>query len=232
MASGASGRIAVVTIETTPPAANGHGGAGARVAGQIRDLILSGELPPCERLRQEVLAERFGASRVPVREALRMLAAEGLVTLVANSGAWVSELTAEQLTELYEIRERIEPLLLTYNIPHLDEAAIAELERLADAMEAAPDAAVFIELDREFHMLTYEAADTLMLRQTAIDLWNRTQHYRRQFVMGSRQRGDRRADLDHRLMIAAIRNGDAEEAARVLALHIRRTRREALINLK
>ena len=221
-----------MTIETTPPAASGHGSAGARVAGQIRDLILSGELPPGERLRQEVLAERFGASRVPVREALRMLAAEGLVTHVANSGAWVSELTAAQLTELYEIRERIEPLLLTYNIPRLDETALQELERLADAMESAPDAAVFIELDREFHMLTYGAADTLMLRQTAVDLWNRTQHYRRQFVMGSRQRGDRRADLDHRLMIAAIRNGDAEEAARVLAMHIRRTRREALINLK
>lgn len=209
---------------------SGHGSSGARVADGLREVILRGELAPGSRVRQEELAERFGASRVPVREALRMLAAEGLVTLVANSGAWVSELTEAQLTELYEIRERIEPLLLTYNIPHLDERALAELESLADAMESAPNAAAFIELDREFHMLTYGAADTLMLRKTAVDLWNRTQHYRRQFVMGSRQRGDRRADLDHRLLIAAIRSGDAEEAARVLAVHIRRTRRELALH--
>ena len=210
------------------PATNAHGSAGAWVAAQLRDEILTGAMQPGERIRQEELAERFGASRVPVREALRMLGAEGLVTLVANSGAWVSELSTAELTELYEIRERIEPLLLTYNIGHLTDAVVDELETLSDEMEQATDAAAFIELDRRFHMLTYSAAETLMLRETAVNLWNRTQHYRRQFVTGARGRGDRRADLDHRLIIAAIRAGDAAEAAHVLELHIRRTRRELL----
>lgn len=203
-----------------------HGRSGARVADGIRGAILSGELAPGQRLRQENLAERFGASRVPVREALRTLAAEGLVTLVANAGAWVSKLSAAEVTELYEIRERIDPLLLRYNIPHLSDETVDELERLADEMEAAPDAATFIELDRRFHLLSYSAADTLTLQQTATNLWNRTQHYRREFVTSARIQDDHRADMDHRLMIAAIRNQDADEASRVLAMHIRRTKRE------
>ncbi|WP_293699946.1 GntR family transcriptional regulator, partial [uncultured Agrococcus sp.] len=157
---------------------------------------------------------------------LRTLAAEGLVTLVANAGAWVSKLSAAEVTELYEIRERIDPLLLRYNIPHLSDETVDELERLADEMEAAPDAATFIEFDRRFHLLSYSAADTLTLQQTATNLWNRTQHYRREFVTSARIQDDHRADMDHRLMIAAIRNRDADEASRVLAMHIRRTKRE------
>ena len=67
-----------------------HGAAGARIAAELREAILAGEYAPGARIRQEDLADRHGASRVPVREALRMLEAEGLVTLVANTGAWVS----------------------------------------------------------------------------------------------------------------------------------------------
>lgn len=215
----------VVDAASVPEQRSPHGRSGARVADLLRSAILAGELPPGIRLRQEHLAERFGASRVPVREALRMLEAEGLVTLVANAGAWVSKLTASELAELYEIRERIEPLLLAYNVPLLSDETIDQLAELAQAMELAPDTATFIDLDREFHLLSYSAADTLLLQETATELWNRTQHYRRQFVAAALDGGDRRADLDHRLMIAALRNRDADEASRIIAMHIRRTRR-------
>ena len=79
------------------------GDAGARIAERIRGGILEGEYPPGTRIRQEDVAERFGASRVPVREALRILEHEGLVTLVANTGAWVAELT---LADTYRPRVR------------------------------------------------------------------------------------------------------------------------------
>jgi DNA-binding GntR family transcriptional regulator len=116
-----------------------HGAAGARIASELRDAILDGEYAPGARIRQEDLAERSGASRVPVREALRMLEAEGLLTLVANTGAWVTRLTLADCDELYRIRERIEPLLLAYSIPALSSAAIDRFAELADAMEAADD---------------------------------------------------------------------------------------------
>ena len=94
-----------------------HGAAGARIAAELREAILTGEHAPGTRIRQEDLADRHGASRVPVREALRMLEAEGLVTLIANTGAWVSSLSLVECEEMYQIRERIEPLLLRLNVP-------------------------------------------------------------------------------------------------------------------
>ena len=83
--------------------------ASHRIAESLRTAILDGSYGPGERIRQEDVATRSGASRIPVREALRMLAAEGLVTLVANSGAWVTRLTMAECAELYLIRERLEP---------------------------------------------------------------------------------------------------------------------------
>ena len=93
------------------------GDASHRIAERLRADILRGVYPPGTRLLQENIADQFSASRIPVREALRMLQADGLVTLVANTGARISQLTLAECEELYQIRERVEPLLLRYSIP-------------------------------------------------------------------------------------------------------------------
>lgn len=203
-----------------------HGAAGARIAGELRDAILAGEYGPGARIRQEDLAERYRASRVPVREALRMLEAEGLLTLVANTGAWVAKLTLADCEELYRIRERIEPLLLTYSVPSLPDAAIDRLGELADEMESARDVEEFLRLDRKFHLGSYAAADTAVLGELVLGLWNRTQHYRRAFTRVFRSEGERDVHHDHHLLVAAIRRRDTEEAERIQSAHIRRTRLE------
>ena len=200
--------------------------AGERIASELRDAILSGQYAPGERIRQEDAADRHGASRVPVREALRMLEAEGLVTLVANTGAWVSKLSLEECQEMYQIRERIEPLLLRYSIPGLSDAEVDRLQQLADEMEGSPDVEEFLRLDREFHLDSYAAATTSVLGDTVRQLWNRTQHYRRAFTRVFRSEGDRSVHHDHQLLVHAIRRGDLDEAERVLSGHIRRTRLE------
>src|SRR3546814_13241440 len=125
----------------TLPRAGLHGATGSRIAATLRDAILDGEYAPGERIRQDDLAERHGASRLPVREALRMLEAEGLVTLVANTGAWVSTLGAEECQELYLVRERLGPLLLKMNVPLVPDDQIAPLQALADRREASADVA-------------------------------------------------------------------------------------------
>lgn len=204
----------------------GHGSAGARVAAQVRAAILSGEYEPGARIRQEDLADRLGASRVPVREALRMLEAEGLITLVANTGAWVAQLSPAECDELYQVRERIEPLLLRYNAPLLSDADLDRLDDLALAMERSHDLEEFLQLDRDFHLSCYAAADTTMLGETVLSLWNRTQHYRRVFVRFFQSGTDRSVHHEHHLQVSALRRGDVEEAERVLAGHIRRTRLE------
>ena len=155
-----------------------------------------------------------------------MLEAEGLVTLVANTGAWVARLSHEECDEMYQIRERIEPLLLRYNIPLLTPADIDELERLAGAMERSGDVEEFLALDREFHLSCYDKAETTVLRDIVLRLWNSTQHYRRAFTRVFRSEGDLSVHHEHHLLVSAIRRDDLDEAERVLAGHIRRTRLE------
>ncbi len=203
-----------------------HGAAGARVAAELRDAILAGEYRPGTRIRQEDVAERHGASRVPAREALRLLEAEGLVTVVANTGAWVASLNLRECEEIYQVRERLEPLLLRYNVPLLEETGIDRLEQLATEMENSSGIEAFLRLDREFHLSCYTAADTTMIGDTVLRLWNRTQPYRRAYTSVFRSEGDRSAHHEHHLLVSAIRRRDADEAEQVLALHIRRTRLE------
>lgn len=207
------------------PAARDHGRAGTGIADTLRDEILRGIHPPGTRIRQEDLAARHTTSRIPVREALRILEAEGLVTLVANSGAWVSRLTLAECEELYLVRERIEPVLLVMSAPLLTPHDLDLLDDLAGQMERA-NAEDFLRLDRAFHFATYAPAQTVMLGDTVRGLWNRTHHYRRAFVGAAHVRHDGSAHHDHRLLVAALRRGDADEAAHVLERHIRRTRIE------
>lgn len=208
------------------PELTAHGATGARIASTLREAILAGEYAPGERVRQEQLAEQHGASRLPVREALRMLEAEGLVTLVANTGAWVSRISLKECNEMYQMRERLEPLLLSMNVALLSDAQIGHLEFLADSMETSDDVERFLRLDREFHLSALEAADTTVLGDSVRTLWNRTQHYRRAATRLFYQDGDRSVHHDHHLIVNAIRHRDAQEAENVLARHIRRSRLE------
>lgn len=213
------------TRSATPSKITRGGDAGERIAVALRDAILSGEYPPGARIRQEALAQRFGASRVPVREALRTLENEGLVTLVANSGAWVSTLSLAQCEEIYQIRERIEPLLLRYAAPGLTPGRLDALEELAEAMSETTEIDEFLRLDRQFHLSSYEPAQTDQLGELALKLWNATQPYRRAYTQAIDDNAWQIVHHEHRLIVASLRNNDVAEAENTLAAHIRRTRR-------
>ena len=197
-----------------------------RIAASLREEILSGQFAPGTRIRQEDIAEQFGASRSPVREALRMLDADGLVTLVANTGAWIAKLSLTECEEMYQIRERVEPLLLNTSMPHLTKESLDRLAILAHDMEANEDVETFLRLDREFHLLSYSGASTALLGDMVQRLWNTTQHYRRAYTRLLASNGFKTAHYEHHLLLGAITRGDAEDAERILYGHIRRTRLE------
>jgi DNA-binding GntR family transcriptional regulator len=205
-----------------------HGVASLRIADALRAAILDGSYQPGERIRQEDIAARSGASRIPVREALRMLHAEGLVTLVANSGAWVARLTLAECGELYQIRERLEPLLLRASMPGLDGDALDRMTDLADVMErSGGDVDAFLRADRDFHLASYAAAAPGETSQIIGRMWNTTQHYRREFTRLATRRSSLDVTyLEHRLLLDCLRRADADDAERVLVMHIRRTRLE------
>jgi DNA-binding GntR family transcriptional regulator len=201
------------------------GVASERVADALRVAILRGDFAPGTRIRQEAIASEYGASRVPVREALRILEADGLITVVANTGAWVSRLSLDECIEMYQIRERIEPLLLRYSIPNLSTDVTDRLLELVVEIERAPDVETFLRKDQEFHLLSYSGATTSFLGEIVDRLWNTTQHYRRAYVQLLDERGSRILNDEHHMLASAIHERDSEVAEHILRGHINRTRR-------
>lgn len=201
-----------------------HGNASQRIADGLRASILSGELPAGSRIRQEEIAARYGASRIPVRGALRILESDGLVRLVANSGAWVARFTRAECEEFYQIRERIEPLLLRMSLPCLTAENLDRMDELAEQMARADRVEHFLRLDREFHDLSYDGARTVVLQEIVQRMWNMTHHYRSMFTQVFLEQGSQIVHDEHRMLVRALREGDAEQAELVLCGHIRRTR--------
>ncbi|CAN7481332.1 GntR family transcriptional regulator [Pseudarthrobacter oxydans] len=211
-------------VETTSAAVSGQ-----RVADELRRLILEGEFKPGQRIGQEMLAERFRASRMPVREALRLLESEGLVSIVPHSGAWVSKLDAFEFDQTYKLREVVEPLAISESIPNLTEEQLERLAQLNEAIKATAgphrDVEGFLRLDREFHLLTYAGVQYQALTDLVLRQWNTTQHYRRVLVQHQTAADVTATNLDHELILDSIQRRDPDAAAAMVKLHIQRTRK-------
>jgi DNA-binding GntR family transcriptional regulator len=202
------------------------GAASARVADYLRQAILTGEIRPGEWIRQEEVAERLGSSRLPVREALRILEAEGLTEHERHRGARVPSLSMHEVDVVYRMREQLERLAIAESLPHLTDADVAGLERIQERIEAGVDVATFLELDREFHLASYTGCRIDQLTGTVVRLWNATAHYRRTFVTLTGPGRQWVINAEHRLLLDAIARRDGTDAERFLAGHIRRTRIE------
>jgi DNA-binding GntR family transcriptional regulator len=202
------------------------GAASERIATHLREAILSGEIAPGQWIRQEEVAARLGASRLPVREALRMLEAEGLTEHAANKGSRVPLLGMHEVDVVYQMRERLEPLALTESLPQLTQEQVRHMEDVQARIEADGRLTEFLVLDREFHLTSYAGCASDRLVSTISRLWNSTQHYRRAFMMLGGP--DRRwvVNSEHRLLLDAVRRQDAVDGERFLSGHIRRTRIE------
>lgn len=191
----------------------------------VRDRILSGELEPGARILQEAIAEEYGVSRLPVREALRLLESAGLLTLKPHSGAHVARIDVEEGMELYRLREAVEPLLIDESVRHLTDEQKDEIVRRAAAVEEhAGDPSRWLLEDREFHLATFEGARMGQTRELVQRFWNQTQHYRRAHIAGMTREQLEIVHMEHRLIVDAILRGDPREAAERQRSHIRRTR--------
>lgn len=211
-------------MTTNAGVSRSSGAASQRIADDLGARILSGVLPPGTRIRQEQIAEEFGVSRLPIREALRILESHGLVTLVASTGAWVSSMNLAECQETYLIRERLEPLALSLAVEHLDDTTMDRLGELATQMEGCTAVEDFVDLDRQFHLLSFHAARMPTLLEMVERLWNTTQHYRRAYVQMVGTEGLQETHLEHRLLVATLRRRDARSAEELLGMHIRKTR--------
>lgn len=194
------------------------------VGRNIREAIVTGQLKPGDRIRQEEIAQRLGTSRIPVREALRQLETEGLVSLVPHSGARVAVMDYEGFNELYRLREVVEPMAIAESAAQLTDAQLEHLRELAAVVEqTGGDPIGWLQADRQFHLASYAAAPLPRVLDKIEGFWNRSQQYRRAYFSIARSNLEI-VSAEHRLILNALERRDPEDAATLQRLHIRRTR--------
>ncbi len=217
---------AIVAIDPICPAPNGDRELlGQAIAARLREAILDGRLAPGTPIRQEALAQQLGTSRIPVREALRQLESEGLLTLVPHSGARVARLDLKELIELYRLREALEPMAIAESATRLSDGQLVELRSLAALIEASrADLQAWIRHDRTFHLLSYDAAPFPRLQRMVHGFWNTTQQYRRAHVSRFDDHTFDIIHMEHRMIVDALERHDPVDAAERQRSHIRRTR--------
>ncbi len=187
----------------------------------IEDEIATGLLKPGERLDEVSLAERFGVSRTPIREALQQLAAAGLVELRARRGAIVSAPDPSQLMEMFEVMAELEAMcgrLAARRLLQQDEQAlVAALAACQDAAAKGDTDAYYYE-NESFHRIIYRAGGNQFLAAQALALHKRLAPFRR---LQLRVRNRMKTSQDeHEAVVAAIRAGDAQRAAEHLRAHV------------
>lgn len=199
--------------------------ASQRVADFLAQKILTGELKPGDRIKQDELAVELDISRIPVRDALRILETRGLVSLKANSGARVTSLTARDMEISYQIREQLEPMLLADSLPNLTDDDFALMRNIKRELEVVTDVDEFLLLNRQFHWTSFRGHQAPLLAQIVERLWDTTQSYRRAYARLALQEPERMAIMcsERDLLLGALERREADLAPRILSMHIRRT---------
>lgn len=197
----------------------------AVVARALRQDILDGEIPPGSRITQDAVAAKYGTSRSPVREALRELAAEGLVTIVPDVGARVTPLDADELIEVYLMREALEPIAVARAAMEATTEHLAQMRTAlqhSESFAARGQTDAYLEADRQFHFLTFQFDGMPRLRRAIEGLWNTTNRHRATLrLVAERQEV---GAIEHRLMLDAFERHAGEDAAQLQQIHVRRSR--------
>ena len=214
-------------VAGAPTLGAGHLSLSQRVAEELRRSILTNRRRPGDRLIEDRLSEELGVSRIPIREALRSLAAEGLVDVQPRRGASVADVSPEVARDLVEVRATLEGLNARLAARHHDPAIIEELKRvLKDGNRAARSKSVddLVRLNGEFHDKLAEAGRNSILFDIMRTLRERTNLV---FAANSVRRAAQDWD-EHSKILAAVIDGDEDLAAMLATRHVHRAAEGAL----
>lgn len=184
----------------------------------LRDAIVSGHFAEDEPVRQDDIAKLFNVSKIPVREALKRLEAEGLVVFQRNKGAVVTRISEAELAQMFEVRILLEDKVLRLAIPNMSEATFARAERICEEFIGEDNIGRWAELNWELHVCLYEPAQRPFLVSLIRSIHDKLERYLR--MQMSLSEGKDRADHEHREIIAACRARDVERAVSLLDQHI------------
>jgi len=210
-----------------------HGSTPDAVREALRRAISAGELAPGIQLRQDELAEKFGTSRIPVREALRQLEAMGLVAMRTHRGAVVTTVPTEQVEELFELRALLEGDLLARAVPRLTDQDIAESGAIFDQLEASfrqQDMASWGRLNWAFHRRLYVPAHRTQTLAILEGINLQTERFIRLHLVVTD--GIESAERDHRALLRLCALRDADRAVPFLREHILQAGRTRVARLR
>lgn len=194
--------------------------------------IGAGEFRGGARLKVQDLATRYGTSIIPVREALRLLQGEGIVTIAQNKGATVSTFDADSLRDLFEVLQLLEPYFVETFAKSCTEADLAELERIQSKIEQSKveDKPTFTSLDLDFH--EYVARRHYNWR--ALEIWKLQRRTLNAMAMRVPISRARHAEIlrEHRALIAAFRRNDTEGAVAIIKQHVNGASDQMYLQLK
>ncbi|MFJ7286448.1 GntR family transcriptional regulator [Pseudomonas sp. NPDC099000] len=186
----------------------------------LRSAILDGRIPCGTALRQQDLADLFGVSRMPVREALRQLEAQSLLNVIAHKGAVVAPLVQGDAVETYALRILLESEALRLSVPLLDTKDFEDGARYIDSMETEHDYAEIGRLNRLFHMSLYSKAPNHRLLRLIEDGLNEEERFLR-FNLEAMGLG-KLSQEDHRALLLAVEDRDIERSVKLLEHHLNR----------
>ena len=188
------------------------------VADELRRRIMAGAIPEGQQLRQEALAADLGVSRIPVREALRQLEAEGFVSIASHRGAVVSKLSLDEIAELFELRIRLECWLLGLAVPQMRGSDLEEAEAALETMISNRKIENWGQLNWQFHAALYgPSGRTATLRILRRISENMDRYIRLQISLTS---GQLKAHREHKQLLQLCRAGNVSRAVATLEEHI------------
>ncbi|WP_340108264.1 GntR family transcriptional regulator [Pikeienuella sp. HZG-20] len=202
-------------------AASSHTSRTQTVADALRQAILEGALQAGERLNLDDLSEHFGMSRMPVREAIKTLEAEGLVKVYPYRGVEVSSLGADDLDELFGLRDVLERKAVARAVPRLSESDLGEMKRILENMDSLVDQHdEWLDLNRRFHEIINRACGWPRLTEMIDVLRVNVERYVRAYVS---MMGRETPQREHWALYEACRDRDPEAAQSVISDHLRHT---------
>ena len=197
---------------------------GGRVFQRLREDILGGKYQENDELRENTIGKELGVSRTPVREALRQLELEGLVTIIPNRGAYVTGISHKDIWDIYMIRSMLEGLCARWAAEHITDEQLEQLEEtiLLSEFQLKKESGFSTEqvaaLDGRFHAILYDASGSRILSHTLTDFHNYVQSARKSSIV-SEERA-RQASREHRQILRAIKERDPEMAEQLANEHI------------
>ena len=194
-----------------------------QVASALRDEITTGQLAAGTKLRQVEIAQRFGVSTTPVREAFGLLQSDGLVQIDTHRGVTVFLPTIQDLVEHYEIRMALEMLAVEKAAEHFQAHDAPLLIALLGEMYGTSDAALYVERNQQFHLRLYSLAGRSRLLTMIEELRNASNAYLHLYAAADVPRDAKRLDTEHREILAACQVNDPVRAANAVRQHLQQT---------